>query len=54
MLHIICESCGTYLNRENSVVSVERDYKGQLEDVTITCDNCGEVHSLSEVTEVLD
>lgn len=58
-LHIICGNCGSLLtmgneNNEKARASVDRDYEGNLEDVTITCENCDTVHSLSQYMEILD
>lgn len=58
-LHIICGNCGSLLtmgneNNEKARASVDRDYKGNLEDVYITCENCDTVHPLSEYMEILD
>ena len=41
-------------NNDKARASIERDYKGNLEDVTITCENCDTVHSLSQYMEILD
>ena len=58
-LHIICGNCGALLTMDNennkkARASVDRDYKGDLEDVYITCENCGTIHSLSQYMEILD
>lgn len=58
-LHIICGNCGSLLtignkNNEKAIASIDRDYEGKLEDVTITCENCDTIHSLSKYMEILD
>lgn len=58
-LYIICGNCGSFLTIDNKSnqkarASIDRDYEGNLEDVTIICENCDTVHSLSEYMEILD
>lgn len=56
-LHIICGNCGEMLsleNKDNAKASIQRDYKGNFEDVFITCENCDTIHNLSKYMEILD
>lgn len=58
-LHIICGNCGQMLTTKDcdfqwSRANIQRDYKGNLEDVFITCENCDTIHSLSKYMEILD
>lgn len=58
-LHIICGNCGSLLtignrNNEKARASIDRDDEGNLDNVTITCENCDTVHFLSNIWKFLD
>lgn len=55
-LHIICGNCGCLLSQERELVKadIQRNYKGEIEDIYITCDNCDTVHYLNKYMDIFD
>ena len=58
-LHIICGNCGSLLtigneNNQKASASIDKDYKGDFEDVSIACNNCHTLHFLSKYMEISD